>query len=526
MNRRDLLKGAAASCLAVPALAQPAAARTLRVIPAANLTSLDPIWTTAPITKDHGYMVYDQLVAVDADFVPRPQMAEGWSVEDGGRSWVFRLRDGLRFHDGEPVRSADCIASVQRWARRDGFGQALAQATDAIEAIDDRRFRFRLKKPFPLLAHAVGKSNSSQCFVMPERLARTDAFQQVTDPTGSGPFRFLRDEWVAGARAAYAKFEHYVPRPEPVSGIAGGRVARVDRLEWTVIPDASTAAGALQAGEQDYWQQPLLDLVPTLRRNRDLVVQPRDRSGTYAMLRFNHAQPPFDNATLRRAVAMAVDQADYMRAVAGTDDDGWGTCRSFFACGTLFGTEGAGGILATKNLDRAREAVRAAGYDGQRVVLIVATDSHAINAVSEVTADLLRRLGFNLDYVAADWGTMLQRRASREPVERGGWSIFHTLWNGVDILNPAVNTMIRAGGRSAWFGWPEDAELERLRASWFDAEDLTAQLRISDALQARAFEVLPYVPLGFYRQPHAWRRNITGVFPAPTTVYWNIGKEA
>ena len=525
MRRRTFLKAAAAAAaLPAPSLAQGNAARSLRFVPASDLASLDPIWTTAPSTKNHGYLVYDQITAVDSHFKPQPQMAEGWTVEDDGRAYVFTLRAGLRFHDGEPVRALDCVASIRRWGARDGFGQALAAATDALEPLDDRRFRFRLKKRFPLLPAALGKSSSSQCFIMPERLAKTDPFQQVSDPTGSGPFRFLKDEWVTGARAAYAKFEGYLPRPEPVDGIAGGRVARVDRIEWTIIPDPATASAAMMAGEQDYWEQPLPDLVPVLRRNRDLVVEPRYFGGTYLMLRFNQLQPPFDNPALRRAVAMAVDQADYMRAIAGADPTGWGTCRSFFACGTPLGEETAGDLLKSPSLERARAAVRAAGYAGERVVVLGARDFNSVNATTQVTVDLLGKLGFNVDYVSADWGTVVQRRTSKEPVERGGWSIFHTPWNAVDILDPAVNQTLRSSGKTAWFGWPDDPALEQLRQAWFDAADDGARKAIADQIQLRAFDSLPYVPLGFYRQLHAWRRNLTGVFPCPCLLLWNIAK--
>jgi peptide/nickel transport system substrate-binding protein len=523
MLRRTFLATAAAS-VAAPALAQ-GAAKTLRVIPGAALTALDPIWTTAPQTKNHGYLVYDQIASVDGNYVPRPQMAEGWVVDDDARSWTFTLRPGLKFHDNEPVRAADCIQSIKRWQMRDGFGQALAAATDELNALDDRRFKFRLKKPFPLLAAALGKSNSSQCFIMPERIAKTDPMQAIKDATGSGPFRFLPSEWNVGARAAYAKFEGYVPRDEPLSGIAGGRVAKVDRLEYTVMPDGATASAAMRAGEQDYWEQPLLDLVGQMRRDRNLVVETRDPTGTYMMLRFNQLQPPFNNPALRRAVAMAVDQADYMRAIAGTDPKAWGACYGFFACGTPLETEAGGDFMRTPDLAKARAAVQASGYDGKKAVMIVATDNAAINAVSEVSADLLRKIGMEVEYVATDWGTMLQRRNSQEPIERGGWSVFHTVWNGADILNPAVNTMIRASGRRAWFGWPDDPEIEKLRGAYFDSAEPGGAQQVVEAISKRAFETLPYVPLGYYVQPHAWRRNITGVSPAPTTIYWGIGKD-
>lgn len=517
-TRRMIIAGA----LAGPALAQ-GTPRVLRVIPSANLTSLDPIWTTAPSTRNHGYMIYDQIAAVDSHFIARPQMAEGWEIGQDGLAWTFTLRPGLKFHDNEAVRAVDCVASIRRWQARDGFGQALAAATDELETLDDRRFRFRLKRPFPRLAAALGKSNSSQCFIMPERLALTDPTRQVTDPTGSGPFRFLRQEWVAGARAAYARFDGYVPRPEPVDGISGGRVARVERVEWTIIPDPATAAAALRANEQDFWEQPLHDLLPRLRADRNILVAPRDTTGTQGMLRFNHLQPPFDNPAIRRAVAMAVDQSDYMRAVVGSDPSGFGICRGFFACGTPLGDD-LGGPMAQPSLERGRAALREAGYAGQKVVQLAATDSAPLAAMSEITADLLRRLGFNLEYVSTDWGTMLQRRNSQEPADRGGWSIFHTLWGGTDILNPAVHQLLRANGRGAWFGWPDDPELERLRAAWFDAGTAEAERAAADAIQQQAFRSMPYVPLGYYIQPMAMRRSVTGFFPSPVTVFWNLGK--
>jgi peptide/nickel transport system substrate-binding protein len=524
MNRRQFLAGAAvAPMLASPAYAQ-GSTKILRVIPSANLTSLDPIWTTAPATKNHSYLIYDQIAAVDAQFIPRPQMAEGWEISDDGRSWTFTLREQLRFHDGEPVRSNDCVASIKRWWVRDVFGQVLAMHSEALEVIDDRRFRFKLKRPFPMVAAALGKSNSSQCFIMPERVAQTDPGRQISDPTGSGPFRFLREEWVAGVRSCYARHEGYVPRSEPVSSISGGRIPKVDRVEWTVIPDPATAAGAMLAGEQDYWDQPIHDLLPMLRRDRNLVVEPRDRSGSYAMLRFNQLHPPFDNPAIRQALAMAVDQTQHMQAVAGTEPGAWGVCEGFFACSGPMANEAGNAVLKTRNIDRAKAALQAAGYKGEKVVMIVATDNAPITAVSEVSADIMRRMGFNLEYVATDWGSMLQRRNSREPVERGGWSVFHTIWNGADILSPAVNTLIRANGGSAWFGWPTDPALEELRAAWFEAPDLAGQQAIAARLQAQAFRSMPYIPLGYYVQSAAWRRNVTGVFPVPTTVYWNISK--
>jgi peptide/nickel transport system substrate-binding protein len=525
IRRREAFIGlaAAAAAPAAPALSQGAAARTLRVVPQANLTSLDPVWTTAVVTRNHAYLVYDQICAVDSKNVPKPQMAEGWEIGNDGKEWTFTLRTGLRFHDNEPVRAQDCVASIRRWMVRDVFGQALAARLDDLVALDDRRFRFRLKQPFPFLALAMGKSQNP-CFIMPARIAATDPFQQVRDATGSGPFRFVASEWNPGQRAVWQKSDNYVPREEAPDGLAGGRVPRLDRVEWTIISDPATAASALMTGEQDYWEYPLHDLLPLLRRNRDVVVEQRLLEGTYGILRFNHLHPPFNNLAVRRAVALALDQRDYLRAVAGEDPQGWGVCEGVFTCGTTLASEQGSEILRTHSLERGKAALRESGYNNEKVVLIAPSDYPQINALSLVTADLLTRLGMNVEVVSADWGTVVQRRASKEPLERGGWSVVHTTSSGSDLGVPTIHLFLRANGPGAWFGWPQDDQIEALRAQWLDAANEAESKRIGDALNARAMEVLPYIPLGYYWQPSAWRRNVTGAFRASATVFWNISK--
>ena len=527
-GRRGVLAGGAAT-LAAPLLgasAQAQSARILRVIPQANLTSLDPIWTTAVVTRNHAYLVYDQLIAMDAGFVPRPAMAEGWVEAPDGLEWVFTLRAGLRFHDGEPVRARDATASIRRWMARDSLGQTLATLTAGLDARDDRVFVWRLTKPFPLLAAALGKPSPMPCFVYPERLAATDAFKQITDPTGSGPFRFVKDEWNPGSRAVWAKFDGYVPAPGESSGIAGPRRPGVDRIEWTVISDSATAASAMVNGEQDYWEYPLHDLVPLLKRSRDVVVAQRLSQGTYAGARVNHLHPPFDNPAIRRALLLGIDQRDQLRAVAGDDTDAWKVCESVYTCGTTYGTDAGNAPLRAHSIARAKAALVEAGYAGQRTVVLDPSDYPQIHALSLVTADVMSKMGFNVDLVSTDWGTVTQRRASMEPVEKGGWSVFHSTWSGADVVNPAIHQNLRANGRGAWFGWPTDPAIETMRNDWIDAADEPTRKRLADAIQVRAMESVPFVPLGFYWQPSAWRKNVTGVLPCQVTAFWNIGKSS
>ena len=524
IGRRGLMAATAAG-VAMPSVvgAQGGAARTLRVIPQANLTSLDPVWTTAVVTRNNAFMIYDQICAQDSKGDIRPQMAEGWEVADGGLTVTFTLRTGLVFHDGERVTARDCVASIDRWSKRDPFMQVLQPSVAEVTALDDRRFRFRLHRPVPLLLAALGQTQFP-CFIMPERIARTDAFTQVREAIGSGPFRFLPNEWNPGQRSVWAKHDGYVPRQEAVDGLAGGRVPRIDRVEWTVITDPATSANAMMLGEQDYWEYPLHDLLGLMRRNRELVVEQRLMDGTYGIARFNTLHPPFNNPAIRRAVAMALDQRDYLTSVAGADPAGWGVCEGVFTCDTPMANDAGSEILRTRNIDRARAALAVAGYNGEKVVLIAPGDYPQINTLSMVTADLLKRLGMNLELVAADWGTLIQRRTSKEPVERGGWSIIHTTSSGQSLTLPVTHLFLRANGPNAWFGWPDDAEIERLRAEWVAAATPAEHRRIAEALNRRAMETMHYLPLGYYWQPSVWRRNVTGVFRAPATVFWNIGK--
>ncbi len=522
LPRRPLLGAAIAAVAAPAAHTQAQSARTLRFVPQTDVTVLDPLWSTAFVSRNHAYLVYDTLYGLDANFQPQPQMAEGHVVEDGGLTWTITLRPGLRFHDGEPVRAADAVASIRRWGARDAFGQALLAATEELVALDDRRLRFRLRRPFPLLPAALGKTTVTVPFIMPERLARTDAATQVTEIVGSGPYRLLAGERVPGARTAYARFDGYTPRQGAPSFTAGGKVAHFDRVEWLVMPDAATAAAALQAGEVDWWEQAVTDLLPLLRRNQQVQVSTLETTGFIGFLRFNHLQPPFNNPSLRRAFLGAINQADFMQAIVGNNPDLWRRDVGVFTPGTpLANDEALAPLTGPRDLDRARRELAAAGYNGQRVVMLVPTDLPFIRAMSEVCADLFRRLGINLDYQALDWGTVLARRTSREPVERAGWSCFVTFGGGLDFASPAGHLGLRGNGTNGWIGWPDSPELERLRDAWFDAPDLAAQQAIARRIQGQAMQDIPMVPLGQYFLATAHRRNLTGMLTG-LPMFWNI----
>ena len=521
LTRRATLGSFAIGALARPALAQ-GGGGTVRFIPHADLSALDPVWTTAYIVRNHGYMVFDTLYATDGAFQVRPQMAEGHEVSDGGLTWTIRLRDGLRFHDGAPVLARDCVASIRRWAVRDGFGQTLMAQTNELAAPDDRTLRFRLQAPFPLLVAALGKLSSPVPFMMPERLAQTEPTQQIKEAVGSGPFRFLADEWVQGSRAAYARFDGYVPRNETPDGTAGGKVAHVARVEWHTIPDAATAMAAMQTGSMDWLEQPSADLLSLVARRTDLTVSTLDPVGTYVLLRFNSLHPPFDDVAVRRAVLHAVNQADYMQAMVG-DPARYSICKAFFPCGTPLST-GAGSAAMDGSLDAARALLRASRYDGRKVVIISPADNVNLSPLGAVTADLLQRIGMQVDLVTTDWGTLVARRASQKPPAEGGWNIFHTTAVAPEFASPASHLVLRGNGRAGWPGWFTNPKMESLRTAWFTAPDLAAERKLAGEMEQEAFDTVPYVPLGQFKQPTLYRTALQGIVPATAPLFWGLRK--
>ena len=524
MNRPLLKLVAAALIAAAPALAI-AQGKVLKFIPQADLRILDPIATTAYITRNHGYMVYDTLFSIDEKFQVKPQMVDKWEVSKDGLTYTFTLRSGLKFHDGAPVKSADCIASIERWSKRDALGQKLAEAAAGWKAVDDNTFTLTLKKPFPLTLDALAKPSSNVPFIMPERIAKTDPFKNIDDPTGSGPFKMVKAEWVPGNKVVYVKNTDYVPRKEAPSWASGGKVVKVDRVEWIYIPDSATAAAALNAGEADIWEQVPPDLIPLLTKNKNITVKNNDPLGSMGMIRFNFLHPPFNNEKMRQAVLYTVNQQDYVIGIAGDPKNGK-PCYSYFTCGTPLASEvGNAPLKGKRDFEKAKQLVKESGYKGEKVVIIDATDQPIVHSQSLLTLENLKKIGINAEIQAGDWGTLITRRAVKEPIDKGGWSIFHTWLVGPDMVNPAVNFPIRGTGAGAWFGWPTDPEIEKLREAWFEAKDAASAKKAADAVQKRAFEFVPIIPTGQFILPTAFRSNISGLIIAPINLLWNVEKK-
>ena len=426
----------------------------------ADLKNIDPIWTTALITSNHGYAIYDTLFGTDADFQPQPQMAEGYEVSEDGRVYTITLRDGLAWHDGYPVTARDCVASINRWGKRDTLGQVLMAKSETIEAADDRTIVITLNEPWAMTITALAKMNANVPFMMPERVAMTDAHEQLKEMMGSGPFRMLEDEWVPGSKVVYEKNEAYVPRSEAASMTSGGKVVHFGRVVWHYIPDAQTAANALIAGEIDLIENVATDLVPLLDAAEGVTVEPTDKLGWQPWLVINHLHPPFDNVKARQALQLMADQATYQQANSSIEGS-WRTCPTFFICDTPYASDLGSERLMRQNLEEAKRLMAESGYKGEPVVVLHPSDIPQLHSATLVTAQLLRQIGVNVDDQAMDWSTLTSRRAEKKAPADGGWNLFHTAWPATVLMNPLMHPGVSGACEKAWFGWPCDQELQR-----------------------------------------------------------------
>ena len=494
---------------------------TLRAVMHSDLKILDPIWTTAYIVRNHGYMIYDTLFATDANGEIKPQMVDKHEVSADQLTHTFTLRDGLLWHDGQPVTSEDCIASIKRWGAKDATGQKLMTFVTGFEVKDPKTFVIKLKEPTGLVLLGLGKPSSAVPFMMPKRVAETDPNTQISDFTGSGPFVFKRDEWKPGDKTVYVKFDKYKPRAEPASGLAGGKVVKVDRVEWRAISDHQQAMNALLAGEIDLIEQPPHDLMPLAEADPNVKLFDSNPLGNQYTFRPNWTAKPFDNPKVRQALFYAFNQEDFLKAVVG-EAKYYKVCHSYFPCGTPFSTEkGMDGLLKS-NFKKAQELLKEAGYDGTPIVLMHSTDLAVLTNLAPVAKSLMEKAGFKVDMQSMDWQTLVARRAKKDPPAAGGWHAFLTSWVSADITNPIFTGFMNSACDKAMFGWPCDAEMEKLRDDFARETDPAKQKAIAEAVQVRNTQAVTHVPLGLWYQPVAMRKTVEGMPVAPAPAFWNV----
>jgi len=508
--------------LAAPVQAQ----QTLKVVMHSDVKILDPIWTTAYIQRNHGYMVWDTLFAYDEKFESKPQMVDKYEVSADKLTWTFTLRDGLEWTDGKPVTSEDCIASIKRWGARDSMGQKMLGSVAGFEAVDAKTFKMMMKEPYGLVLESLGKPSSNVPFMMPKKTAETDPMQQikVEDVIGSGPFIFKADEWKPGEKIVYVKNTKYKPRAEAPSGLAGGKVVKVDRVEWLAIPDAQTQIGALQNGEIDMIEAPGHDLLPLLAKDKNIKLFSGNPLGNQYAFRFNTLHKPFDNPKIRHAAMVAFGQEDFLKATIG-DAQWYKLCKAAFVCGTPLASDaGMEGVL-NGDAAKAKQLLAEAGYDGTPVVLMQSTDLQVLTNLAPVAKAQLERAGFKVDMISMDWQTVVARRTKKDAPDKGGWNAFLTSWVAADIMNPVAAGFFNAACDKAMFGWPCDEKIEKLRDQFSKETDPAKQKEIAAELQKYWATAPTHVNVGQWYAPAAMRANIDGMLVAPAPVFWNVTKK-
>ncbi len=491
----------------------------LRVVPQSDLRVLDPHATAATITRIHAMMIYDQLYGLDEKLEPHPQMVARKTISADKLTYEFTLRPGLTWNTGQKVTTADVLASLPRAAKQDPLLQVMMKRVTALETVDESTFRIRLSKPFPLMEAALAANGA--IILRAEDIAAAGSGVLFTT-NGSGPFRFVRDQYVPGAKIIYERNPDYVPRDEPASGVAGGKRVLVDRVEWLVIPDLQTRVAAIQKGEVDLIDQLPHDGIQSLARNRDIEIAVVSKLGNQAFMRLNTLFPPFNDVRARRAIALTIKQSDYLGAAFTDDPTWWRECFAYLGCGTPNGSEAGSDAYRKQDLQRAKALLAEAGYKGERIVVLSSREIPLIGALAEVTADALRQIGANVDLQESDWGTLIVRRAKQEPPERGGWSIFSSGTDVVTVTQPATNILVDTRcDRNNYAGWPCSDKLEGMRTELIDAPTPDKMAVYNTAL----WDELPTIMLGQYLQPVAWRKVVSGLPISSTLVFWNVRKQ-
>jgi peptide/nickel transport system substrate-binding protein len=501
-----------------------AAQKTLKFVPHSDLKIVDPIWTTAYITRNHGYMIYDTLFAMDEKGEVKPQMVGKHEVSADKLTHTMVLRDGLAWHDGTPVTAEDCVASIKRWGEKDAMGQKLMSFVDSLTAKDAKTIELKLKQPTGLVTLALGKPSSNVPFMMPKRVAETPANEQIKDFTGSGPFVFMKDEWKPGSKIVYKKFDKYVPRSEPASGLAGGKVVKVDVVEWLPIRDHQQAVNALIAGEIDLIEQPPHDLHALMKKDPNVTFTNVNPAGNQYTFRFNVLHKPFDNPKVRQVLLYAFNQEDFLKAVVGSSEY-YKECKALFICGMPFESNAGMDGLLESNLKKAREMLQASGYDGTPIVLMHSTDLQVLTNLAPVAKSLMEKVGFKVDMQSMDWQTLVARRAKKDPPDKGGWHAFITSWTAGDLFNPLAHAFMNAGCDKALFGWPCDEAIQKLRDQFALAGDTATQKKIVDDLQKRWVEYPTHIHLGQWINMSYHRKSVSGLIPAGVPVLWNVDKK-
>jgi peptide/nickel transport system substrate-binding protein len=518
-NRRTALVGGAA--LATASLIRPRearAAKALTVVLESEATILDPHFTTAAITRTFGTHVFDMLFAMNEKGEIKPQMVESFEVSADKLNWSFTLRPGLKWHDGQPVTAADCVASLSRWSKRDALGKLLFAAASSVESSGDKTIKIALKEPFPLMLEVLGKPNAPLPVMMPGRLAATPPDQRIPEVIGSGPFRFIKEQHRPGNTMLLERNPDYVARSEAPDFLSGGKKVKIDQLVLRVMPDQSTGANALIAGEIDYMQYLPFDMLPVLEAEKRLKFI--GLGGIHQFqgnFRLNHAFPPFDNPKVRKVMWKLVDQDSTLQAIGVPDKYRSKSCESFWMCGAPLDTK-AGSEGNKFNLAAAKEELKASGYKGEKVIILEVSGSISQTA-SKLLVQNMRDVGFNVEPQPRDWPTVLARRSKKED-----WSMFPVYSNGTDMFSPLSHFYVANTCSPDYPGWSCDNRIPDLIKTFTQANTLDERRKIAADIQSVAYDLTPSVMWGQFTIPAGYRDTLKGLIQSSYPMFWEVDR--
>lgn len=524
ISRRTLMKStiAAGAALALPSALRAQPKQTVRMI-MGDLQIFDPIFTTSDYTQHHAMAIYDMLFAVDANLVPQPQMVGHWSVSDDEKTYAFELRDGLSWHDGTPVTAGDCVASIRRWGEVKPSGRLLLERAAKIAATADKTFTITLKEPLGLLLDLLATPVSA-LYIMREEDAKLPATEQVTAKMGSGPFKFNQDLTRPGSRTVYDRNEQYVPRGEPASGYAGGKVVKAEQVIWENISDPQTALAALQAGEVDFWLEPVADIFPVIETDPGHVLDTLGKDGSNLFLVMNHLQPPFNDIQMRQALLHLINQKAFQSLLAPSPKYG-GTITSVFGGRTAYTNDiNTDWFKVGGDLEKAKQLIAESGYAGEKVLILDPTDWRDGELASQLLADVLQKAGVNAELAPMAWSELAVRRGKKETVEDGGWSIFISGASDFTFGDPISAAFLQMNGEKGWYGWPQSNEYEALRAKWADVETLDQRKELAREMQRIWWNQVGFVFLCRTLAPIARSISLLDMVssPAPGVALWNM----
>ncbi len=486
---------------------------TLKVISQASISTIDPISSSAWVAWAVGTQIYDVPFASDGNFQPQLQMLEDWSISDDGLVWTFNIRDGLQWHNGEPVKAEDFKATLERAfdSYYTGWKELGARAT--VGVVDDSTWTLSFEEPFGLVLDSMNFNTEGLPIQKASVIADTPAERGggvLQEHVGSGPYQFV--DWDVGNRIILERFEDYLPRTEAPSGHAGAKYAYVDAIEFYEIPDVQTRLSLLETAEMDFMDTAPLDFFEIMRDNPEIEVY-TDPIGRWPVMIINHRRIPFEDVKARKALQAAIDHEAIMAAYGPPGLRG--LCSAVFLCGLRWDTKVGEENYNQNDVEKAKKLLEESTYDGRPIVAMTPVDQPTIHPILTVGEQNLKAAGFNIDLQVVDWATLKSRR-----VKPDDWDIF-TTWGAAAAASPLTNRL----GVGDLGGFESDRVTE-LREAFFKATSEDEQRDLVEQLQMTYYEEVPYVVIGYFSGIHAagnWVRGFDSraLWPA----YWNVWLE-